>query len=362
MSYRAIQVGTGGQGARWCDTFLQPHVEAGRVDVVAAVDVDESAHTNAREHLGVPESACYTDVEDAFAEHDADFCTVVVPPWVHEEVVDAALAYDLDILSEKPIADTLDASVRIAEKVERAGAKMGVTMSHRFDRDKTTLRRQIRAESERPAGLPRRPVLPATRVRTAPGARSVTTWTTRCWSTAPSTSSISLADMAGAPCERLYADTWQPEWAEYAGDVQATVQLRFANGVRATWEGAKANAATLNGWGSDYVRAECRDATLELDDRELTRYPYEADAEGVVGTTGRERGEAVPSTNASTGRTPGWSGSSSTGWTGGDPMATNVDDNLQSVALVAAAIESSETDQPVAVQELLADARAAVDV
>jgi hypothetical protein len=43
-------------------------------------------------------------------------------------------------------------------------------------------------------------------------------------------------------------------------------------------------------------------------------------------------------------------------------MATNVDDNLQSVALIAAAIESSETDQPVAVQELLADARAAVDV
>jgi predicted dehydrogenase len=171
-----------------------------------------------------------------------------------------------------------------------------------------------------------------------------------------------LADMAGAPCERLYADTWQPEWAEYAGDVQATVQLRFANGVRATWEGAKANAATLNGWGSDYVRAECRDATLELDDRELTRYPYEADAEGVVGTTGRERGEAVPLDEREY-----WSNTWLVGqfldWLdGGDPMATNVDDNLQSVALVAAAIESSETDQPVAVQELLADARAAVDV
>jgi len=253
MSYRAIQVGTGGQGARWCDTFLQPHVEAGRVDVVAAVDVDESAHTNAREHLGVPESACYTDVEDAFAEHDADFfCTVVVPPWVHEEVVDAALAYDLDILSEKPIADTLDASVRIAEKVERAGAKMGVTMSHRFDRDKTTLRRQIRAESSGP--------LDYLVGRFTCNARTYGTW----GAFRHDMDDPLLVDGAvhqpparfprghgrRAPCERLYADTWQPEWAEYAGDVQATVQLRFANGVRATWEGAKANAATLNGWGA----------------------------------------------------------------------------------------------------------------
>ncbi|MCU4801120.1 Gfo/Idh/MocA family oxidoreductase [Halobacteria archaeon HArc-gm2] len=361
MTYRAIQVGTGGQGARWCDTFLQPHVEADRVDVVAAVDVDESAHENARDHLGVPAEACYTDVEEAFAEHDADFCTVVVPPWVHEEVVDAALAHDLDVLSEKPIADTLEASVRIAEKVERAGAKMGVTMSHRFDRDKTTLRRQIGAESSGP--------LDYLVGRFTCNARTYGTWgafrhdMNHPLMVEGAVHQLDfLADMAGAPCERLYADTWQPEWAEYAGDVQATVQLRFENGVRATWEGAKANATTLNGWGSDYVRAECRDATLELDGRELTRYPYDADAEGVVGTTGRERGEAVPLDEREH-----WSNTWLVGqfldWLdGGEPMATNVHDNLQSVALVEAAIESSETDQPVAVQKLLADARATVDV
>jgi len=40
----------------------------------------------------------------------------------------------------------------------------------------------------------------------------------------------------------------------------------------------------------------------------------------------------------------------------GDPMPTNVEDNLQSVALIFAAIESSRTGQPVAVQEFLAKA------
>ena len=38
---------------------------------------------------------------------------------------------------------------------------------------------------------------------------------------------------------------------------------------------------------------------------------------------------------------------------GGEPMETNVEANLQSVALVFAAIESSRTGQSVKVQEML---------
>ena len=60
----------------------------------------------------------------------------MVPPNYHEAVVDAAVEHGLDILSEKPIADTMDGSVRIARKVRDAGRKMAVTMSHRFDQDK----------------------------------------------------------------------------------------------------------------------------------------------------------------------------------------------------------------------------------
>ena len=358
MPYRAIQVGTGGQGGHWCRTFLPPHVEDGRIEVVAAVDVDEDAHENAREHLGVPADACYTEAETAFAEHDADFCTVVVPPWVHEEVVDAALAHDLDVLSEKPIADTLAASARIAAKVERAGAKMGVTMSHRYDRDKTTLRRQIRSTESGP--------LDYLVGRFTCNARSYGTWGAfRHEMENPLLVEGAvhqldfLTDMAGATCDRLYAETWKPAWAEFEDDCQALVQMHFENGVRATWEGAKANATTINGWGSDYVRAECRDATLVLDDRELTRYPYDADAEGVLGAVDADDGESVALAEGDH-----WSNTRLVGqfldWLdGGEPMETNVRDNLQSVALVEAAIESSESDEPVAVQELLTDARAA---
>src|SRR5262245_54183103 len=116
-----VQVGTGGMGAGWCRTILPPFVEAGAIEVVAAVDINPEMFVHAQEGLGVSPERLYTDLNGALDNHPADFLTIVVPPAAHEAVVDAALAHDMHILSEKPIADTMEASVRIAQKVRAAG-------------------------------------------------------------------------------------------------------------------------------------------------------------------------------------------------------------------------------------------------
>ena len=91
-------------------------------------------------------NACYTDPREAFAAHRADFCTVVVPPNHHEAIVDVALAHR----ARHPVrkADRRHhGGLRSAssKKVKDAGRKMAVTMSHRFDQDKTTLRQIVRS-------------------------------------------------------------------------------------------------------------------------------------------------------------------------------------------------------------------------
>ena len=123
MAYKMIQVGTGGRGNGWCRRNLPPVIEEGLVEPVAAVDINPMVLVNAREGLGLRADQCYTDIHKAFDENRADFCTVVVPPAFHKEVVDVALAHDMHVLSEKPIADSLTASVRIADKVKRAGKR-----------------------------------------------------------------------------------------------------------------------------------------------------------------------------------------------------------------------------------------------
>jgi predicted dehydrogenase len=342
-----IHVGLGGWGTAWCRHILAPFIEEGAVEVVAAVDRNPEALAVAREALGLPAGRCYTDPCLAFAESEADFCTVVTTPDSHEQIVDLALEHGMDILSEKPIADTLEASCRIADKVARAGSRMGVTMSHRFDQDKTTLREEVRSG--------RWGALDYVVCRFTCDCRRFGSWG-RFRHEIPDALMVEgavhhldlIADLAGGRCESLYAETWNPRWGEFAGDSQGLVLLHMDNGTRATYEGAKTNAAGLNCWTQEYLRAECELGTLVLDRRKLEAYPY--DAGGVSQPIAlRERKHWQNR----------WLLEQFLAWReGGAPMETNVEANLQSVALVFSAIESSLTGRPVRVQEHLAEARA----
>lgn len=353
MAYKMIQVGTGGFGAYWCRNFLPPNIKDGLIEVVAAVDLSPKSLENAKSYLGLREDQCYTDIRKAFAENKADFCTIVVPPAFHEQVVDLALEHDMHILSEKPIADTLAASVRVARKVRQAGKTMGVTMSHRFDQDKSTLRQQLRSgefgqldyivcrftcDCRRFAswGEFRHKIPDALMVEGAVHHLDI------------------LADLAGAKCDTLYAQTWNPVWGQYAGDSQGLVTMSFENGTRSFYEGAKTNAVGLNGWGEEYFRAETEKATIVLNRRSLEYFSHD-DVSYNTGTEGQ--GKKIPLLEQ-----PKWANTwlieKYVRWLdGGEPMETNVEDNLQSIALIFAAIESSRSGQPVKVQELLAKAR-----
>lgn len=117
MTYKMIQVGTGGQGEAWCKQDLPRVIEKGLIEPIAAVDINPDVLLHAREGLGLRADQCHTDIHKAFDKNQADFCTVVVPPASHEEIVDVALAHDMHILSKKPIADSLGASVRIEDNL-----------------------------------------------------------------------------------------------------------------------------------------------------------------------------------------------------------------------------------------------------
>jgi predicted dehydrogenase len=346
-----IQVGTGGFGGVWCKKHLPPNVQEALIEVVAAVDINPYALQNAREHLGLRDDQLYTDIRKAFEENKADFCTVVVPPAFHESVVDLALEHDLHILSEKPIADTMAGSIRIMNKVKQSGKKMGVTMSHRFARDKTTLREEIRSG--------RHGALDYLMCRFTMDKRQFGSWN-KFRHEIPDALMVEgavhhldiLADMGGGLCETIYAQTWNPKWGEYAGDSQGLVIMQMAGGARAVYEGAKTNAAGLNGWSNEYIRAECELSTLVMSQQKIERFVYGAGNNLLEGT-----GEAVPLLQQKKwGHV--WLIDQFVHWLdGGDPMPTNVEDNLQSVALIFAAIESSRIGMPIHVQQFLEKAR-----
>jgi len=341
---RYILVGTGGFGGHWCRDVLPRLAVMGKAVAAAAVDINPDALKNAREHLKLPPDKCTTDVKRAFDENRADFGIVVVPPAHHEAVVDVILAHDMHVLSEKPIADTMEACVRIYRKVKAAGKRMGVTMSHRFDQDKQTLERLIRSGKygavdyivgRNTWAMRKFPAWGAFRYRI------------------PDTLLVEgtvhhfdiMRALAGSDAKTVYAKTWNPEWSDFEGDCQALITLEMANGVKVFYEGAKSNASMLNGWTRDYWRAECDKATLELDNRKLR--VIVGDVTGDAGIESVPLDERDVWTNA-------WLAEMFCDWLrGGPPPPTHLDDNIQCAALLFAAIESAHTGKVVDVQTFL---------
>ena len=350
MTKRVIHVGVGSFGRRWLTEFLAANVADRTVEVVALVDVDEKALAFGRGVLGLPESACHSDAAEAFAAHPADFCTVVVPPNRHEAVIDAALAHGLDILCEKPIADSMAASLRIARKVKSAGRKMAVTMSHRFDQDKTTLRRLVRSG--------RLGKVTTVSCRYASSMRRHMEWGALFRHTMQDPLMIEgavhhldlVADLAGAPCETLYASTWRPDYADYAGDTDGIVVMTFANGVRGVYEGSSTTAVGLNDWTREYVRVDGEEGTAILNSREIELFtradlPRQRSREG----KGQKIDLLVQPKWLNT-----WLIEQFANWLDGGPeMETNVAANVHASALVFGGIESARSGQAVRIGEFV---------
>ena len=342
MVQKFIHVGTGGWGRMWSGTFLPHVIRLGLAEPVAAVDVNEANLDKARAGYGIADDRCYTDAARAFAERgaEADFAVVVVPPAYHEAIIDLALEHDLHILCEKPVADTMAASARIYKKVTRAGRKMAITMSHRFDRDKQTLERLVRSGAYGPVSY--------IVGRLALNNRKHGDWGDfrhRIADPLLIEAAVHqfgiIRGLAGANAKSVYANGWNPPWGEYAGDSTALAVVEMENGVRAVYEGSKTNASTMSPWDEEYWRVECRDGTLELDRRSLRLLvggPNDIPTATALSLDGDADDAWMNSLLAE----------KFVRWLDGGPAPeTRIEDSIHDTALTMAAIESAHSGQVV---------------
>ena len=134
-------LGAGAMGSRWIRDVWQPFRD--RMEFTGLVDPNPAALGEAGDWLSLPPAARFTDAHDAFATVDADFCCIVTPPAHHQEAVELACDRGMDILSEKPIADTPKACAAIARAVTTAGVRMMVTQNYRYTRRILTLKQAL---------------------------------------------------------------------------------------------------------------------------------------------------------------------------------------------------------------------------
>lgn len=126
-TYRVAIVGTG--------AIVSSHIEAlrqagDRVEIVAAVDVDEARVKNFCEQQAVPR--WFTNAADMFSAVQPDLVHILTPPSTHFDLCVQSLEAGAWVYCEKPLCASLDQFDRLAEAESRTGRYISTVFQWRF--------------------------------------------------------------------------------------------------------------------------------------------------------------------------------------------------------------------------------------
>jgi predicted dehydrogenase len=136
--YRVAVTGCGGMANAWIEyALLRPDTE-----IVALIDIQlQSAQAMAAKH-GIS-CLMFTDVKQAIQETGANLVFDVTVPASHFSIASTALELGCNVLSEKPMAETMEECNKIVEIFERTGNAHAVMQNRRYDPRIRSLRNMI---------------------------------------------------------------------------------------------------------------------------------------------------------------------------------------------------------------------------
>ena len=128
----------GGEGAFIGPVHRTAAAIAGNCRLVAgALSSDADRARRSGEAVGLPADRSYASYEEMLAGERAlpegeraEFVAIVTPNHVHAPAAIAALEAGFPVLSDKPLTDTLEAALAIADAARRTGGLVGVTHTY----------------------------------------------------------------------------------------------------------------------------------------------------------------------------------------------------------------------------------------
>lgn len=344
MKRKLMVVGTGGIGRRWLTEFLVPYYE--QVEITALVDVNPAA-------LDVGDalpSGCrvqkFLDIGEGVRRATADCCVVATPPAFHEEAILGAVERGMDVITEKPLADSWEKCQRIFDAVQARGARLQVIQNYR-----DTPRFQVFKNVLRSHRLGRVNTLA---LRFLGDYRRWGSWGGKSFRHEIDHAMLVegaihhldlLRFIAGADARSVTGWEWNPPWSVSRGAFNAFFLFRMENDIVASYEASGTAAGQQNLWEEETLRAECENGALCLDTMDaLTISTMSPD-----GTVSEERVD-VPNSQpaphvAQIGRFLAW-------LDGSEEPETSLRNNIASQAMIFASIEANRTQSVIDVSAL----------
>ncbi|MBD3319861.1 MAG: hypothetical protein GF350_02070 [Chitinivibrionales bacterium] len=125
---RVIQVGAGVHGLRWTQWLT----DFPKTEIVGLVDVSDEALTAARKIAKCGTDACFSTLDQAIKNTNAEMLVCVTPPEYHKATIIKALKAGLHVISEKPMADTISSCKAIVKTASETRRRCVISQNFRY--------------------------------------------------------------------------------------------------------------------------------------------------------------------------------------------------------------------------------------
>ncbi len=330
---RLIQVGLGGWGRSWTKVLAQ---NEDLVQVVACVDIEPAMLLQLQKDVGVGAGVCYTSLEAALEAADADAVLVTTPVGGHAPVALAALEAGKHVLVEKPFVPSLPEARQVIDAAAAANRLLMVSQNYRFypaAQAAASLVRQgvlgpvsgVSVQFRRYANLQPRETHRHYHIR-HPLLMDM---------------AIHHFDLMRAVLRQepvtVHCRAWNPPWSNFTDPAAAVANITFDGGAVVDYRGSWVSTGPQTTWDGEW-QIECADGMIEWTGRDDNS--LKADTVTVRPRGKRRRHISLP-------HVAYWDRAGSlaefvAAVTESREPLTSGRDNLNSLALMFAAIESAE--------------------
>ena len=143
MAFTAVLAGCGSMSRGWLSAISEHPLLQGKVRVVGLVDLDRATAEARAAEFGLGDAAINTDLDAVLAQTKPDLLFDVVIPAARADVVAAGLRHGCHVLSEKPMATSLEAGRTMIAQAKAAGRVHAVVQNRRFIAGVRRIRRLI---------------------------------------------------------------------------------------------------------------------------------------------------------------------------------------------------------------------------
>ena len=341
---RIIQVGMGGWGRDWARTVL-PHVP--EVEPVAFVDMSAEVLAAAQIALEVPSERCFPTLDAALQTVQADAVLITASLPAHVPVALAALAAGKHVLLEKPFAATAVEGQSVVDAAAARGCVLMISQNYRFFPAARTAAALVRSGELGPVG-------------------AVTVDFRRYANTAAREGHKHygifqplLADMSihhfdlmrmilGHEARTVVCHAWNPPWSNFDHPASGAATIMFDGGAVVSYRGSWVSPGAPTHWAGEW-RIECAKGEIAWTGRGDYQDPT-VDRVTVRGL-GTKRPKPVGLVTLPDTDRAGTLRAFVEAIRTGDEPETSGRDNLHTLALMNAAIESSQTGAPITLEQ-----------